>query len=138
MLSHSISPIIFQIGPFYLAYYSLIYIIASILVLYILIKQPKIVFLGFALGILIDIFQVRYIGSTALFFTISLFTIFLYERKFEIRTVPFVFVSSLLGSIFYLWIFGGGRVLEQALITSIIMSIIFPFINNKQIEILRN
>ena len=39
MLSHNINPIILKIGPFYLAYYSLVYIIASLFVLYILIKN---------------------------------------------------------------------------------------------------
>ena len=41
MLSHNINPIFLKLGPVYLSYYSLVYIIATLLVLYTLIKNKE-------------------------------------------------------------------------------------------------
>lgn len=68
-------------------------------------KSNKIFVLAFVSGVLLDVLRVDPVGLRSIFYTIFLFLIFLYERKFEIDSLPFVFFSSVIGSAAYLFIF---------------------------------
>lgn len=83
-------------------------------------RKSWVFFAAFFLGLIIDLFQLRFLGQTAVFFVIFIFLLFLYKRKFETQTLTFVFFSTFLGSLIYLLIFGYNNVLIQSGINAII------------------
>lgn len=102
-----------------------------LLVVYILKRKSSLFILALISGIVLDVFSVRTLGSSSIYFVSFLFIVFLYERKFEITTYPFVFVSSFLGGLMYLWIFGYGYVFQQAAVSSIIAVLLFKLLGSK-------
>jgi hypothetical protein len=87
--------------------------------------------LAFLGGLIIDVSSVRYLGGTSLFLTGWLFLILMYERKYEIDTIPFVMVSSFFGTFLYLWFFGYGDIFVQSIAGSffgVVFFVLFRFI----------
>lgn len=93
-------------------------------------KQFWTLLIGFILGIFLDIISLRQVGETSLFFTLFLFIIVVYERKFEINTIPFIFVFSFLGNLVYLFIFNYENIIWQAIISSLSTVLIFALITH--------
>ena len=85
------------------------------------IKEKKnIVFpLAFILGLILDSFYLRTLGTTSLFFLIFLFALFSYAKKFEIDNISFIFVSSFLGSMALFLIFKDSSILIKSFIVAI-------------------
>lgn len=102
-----------------------------LLVAYILKRKSSLFILALILGIVLDVFSVRTLGSSSIYFVSFLFIVFLYERKFEITTYPFILFSSFLGALFYLWIFGYDYVLLQSLASSLISVLLFKILSVK-------
>lgn len=100
-------------------------IVAVILCLTVVSKNPKVFIAAFLGGFLIDIFMVRVLGITSLFLVTFTFMIFLYQRRFEIQTYPFVFLACFIGSVVYLKIFGYSSILIQALTASFLALFLF-------------
>ncbi|MDO8658442.1 MAG: hypothetical protein Q7K55_06880 [Candidatus Levybacteria bacterium] len=96
-----------------------------ILVYYVFERKAWIFALAFILGLILDIFHLRLLGATSIFFAVFIFIITLYERKFEIKTTAFVLFFSFIGSLIFLFIFKYNYVLQQALISSLIAILIF-------------
>ena len=88
--------------------------------------------LAFFMGLLLDLFQLRNLGQTSLFFIVFLIVVLLYEGKFEIKTNPFVFLSTFVGTFFYLIFFGYNYVFGQALVSSIIAVLLFKALSVKR------
>lgn len=107
-------------------------ILDLILLLYILNRKYWVYFVAFFLGMVLDIVSLRQVGLTSLFFIIFLFLITLYENKFEINTIPFVFFFSFFGSLAFLFIFGGSFIFLQALVSSIFSTLLFLLIKNER------
>lgn len=80
----------------------------------VLFQKSWVFFLAFGLGLFLDLTLIRPLGYTSLMFAIFVFTLFLYERKFETQTRTFIFFATFLGSLVYLKIFGGSYLLLQA------------------------
>lgn len=80
----------------------------------VLYQRAWILIVVFFAGIILDALSLRFLGSSSMFFLIFLGLVFLYERKFEIQTVPFVLIASLVGSVTFLKIFGYSMILEQS------------------------
>src|SRR5437868_4014330 len=74
-------------------------------------KKSTVFFFAFLSGILIDMLLFHPVGTSSVFFVVFLYIIFLYQRKFEIQTMPFVFFASLIGSAVYLLVFGYREIL---------------------------
>lgn len=91
-------------------------------------KKPWVFFLALGLGLFLDLISISALGYTSLVLTIFVFILFLYERKFETQTLTFVFISTLLGSLVYLNIFGHQQIFLQSLINSIITVIFFKLL----------
>jgi cell shape-determining protein MreD len=100
-------------------------VLIVLLCLYIVFERTWIFALAFFMGLLLDIFQLRSLGQTSLFFLTFLIIVLLYERKFEIKTKPFVFLSTFVGTLFYLLLFGYDYVFVQALVSSVIGVLLF-------------
>ena len=81
-------------------------------------KEAWIFPVAFGAGILLDMLSFRTVGVTSLFFVITLSLVFLYKRKFEIQSLPFVVVASFLIALAYGIFLAGGNVLLQTLITA--------------------
>lgn len=83
-------------------------------------KNPWMFGLYFLSGIFLDISSLRNLGETSLFFIGFFFLVLLYERKFEIATFPFIFISSFLGSFLFMNVFGFSFYFFGAILSSII------------------
>ena len=105
--------------------------IALLVVGTVVFRKSWIFFAAFFLGLFLDLSLLRPLGQTGLMFTLFIFTISLYERKFEAQTLTFVFFAAFLGSLIYLKIFGGNYILLQALISSLFAILLFKFSINK-------
>ncbi len=102
-------------------------VLSFLIALYLLKREVWIFPLAFFSGLVLDSLLLRPLGQTSLFFTLFLFLVELYERKFEIKTFSFVFMSSFLGSIAYLIIFGG-NIFPNVLISSFLAYLIFKIL----------
>lgn len=104
---------------------SLPLVLDFILVYYIFERKAWIFALAFILGLILDIFHLRLLGLTSIFFVVFIFIITLYERKFEIKTTAFVLFFSFIGSLIFLFIFGYNYVLLQSIVSSLIAVVLF-------------
>lgn len=80
---------------------------------------------GFGMGILVDILAFQIVGRTSLLFTIIAAAIFLYQRRFEVRTVQFVFFFTTIASFIALSISGVALPIMQAMLTGVVGSGVF-------------
>ena len=102
------------------------------LICLLIIKRNEIVLLfAFFAGLFLDIFAVRAVGISSSFFLLTLFLMFLYQRKYEINSFPFLIIASYLGSMFFLLLFGYKIVFVQAGISSLIAVILFSIVRIK-------
>ncbi len=97
----------------------------ALLLLTIYKRDSFVFFPAFFSGIFLDVLLLRPIGATSLYFLIFCFLILLYQRKYEIRSYPFVIVSSFIGSYFYLLILNGSAALGLSIISSIVALSLF-------------
>jgi hypothetical protein len=105
------------------------------LICLLIIKRNEVVFLyAFLAGLFLDIFAVRNLGISSGFFLFILFLMFLYQRKYEINSFPFLIIVSYLGSLFFLLLFGFEIIFIQAGISSIFAVILFSIFRIKNIS----
>lgn len=91
-----------------------------------IIFRDAVIFLpAFFVGILLDAFALRSIGGTSIFLLLVIFLILLYQRKYEINTYPFVFISSFVGSLLFLTIFGYSGAIVAAFVSGFIAVLLF-------------
>ncbi|MDE2025142.1 MAG: hypothetical protein KGJ07_01480 [Patescibacteria group bacterium] len=100
-------------------------VLLVLLTVTIIYQSEWVFFAAIILGIMLDSLLFRIIGSTGLFFLFFLLFVFLYERKFEIRTVQFAAMISFLGSFLYLLIFGHSLLWLQVLLSVVIGVVCF-------------
>lgn len=101
-------------------------IFLALLFLTILYRNYWVYLIGFFLGLLLDVLSFRSLGLTSSFFLIFMFLVLAYQAKFEIFTLPFIFISSFLGSLLYLRFFVvQGFPLIESLFTSFIAVVFF-------------
>ncbi len=101
-------------------------IIVLILLMYLFYRDFSVLFLAFIFGLFLDIQGAGHIGVSSIFLLLFIFIVSLYERKYEIATLPFVFFVSFIGSFLFLEISGDSDyLLIESLANSIIASAIF-------------
>lgn len=81
-------------------------VLLIILFLAIMNRKNEVFVVAFFAGLLLDVLSLGRVGFSSLYFTIFVFLIFLYQRRFEIETLNFVVIFSFLGSFFYLLLEG--------------------------------
>ena len=106
-----------------------------LLVFFILKRKSRLLVYAFVSGMVLDIFRVRALGLTGIFFIVFILLVFLYEKKFEIATYPFVFFASFLGGIAYLVLFDYNSVFWQGLSSSIVAILLFKGLSGSNIGI---
>lgn len=83
--------------------------------------QTEIVFLtAFFVGLLLDMLTFRILGLTSLFLVSFLFVLSLYERKFEINTIPFVLLTAFGGVSSFMLFFGHDHALTASFVGTLI------------------
>ncbi len=95
-------------------------------------KRAEWVFLlALIAGVMLDFLSLRPIGMSSILLILFAFTILLYERKYEIATIPFVFFASLVGSFLYLYFLRYPSIVESLVssIFAVIVFIIYQFIH---------
>jgi len=94
-------------------------------VLAVLYKETWVAALAFFGGLLLDVTKLQPLGSTSLFLVCWLFLILLYERKYEVDSIPFVAISSFFGTLLYMWIFEGSGLLMHAGAASVLATLLY-------------
>ncbi len=91
-----------------------------------IIKQNEAVFiLALLSGVLLDLMTLRPVGETSLFYVFFLFGILLYDRKYEIHSLPFVIAASFLGSALYLMVFARQSIFPASLVAACLAVFLF-------------
>ena len=103
-------------------------IVGVILCLAVVFRNRRVFIAAFLGGLFIDLLMVRALGETSLFLMIYTFMIYLYQRRFEIQTIPFVLIGSFVGSVGYLLIFQYDHVLWQAVANALIALLVFKYL----------
>ncbi len=105
-------------------------VINFLIILYVITRRNFVFGLALTLGIFLDLIAVRTIGISSLLFLFFIFLIILYERKFEIQTMQFIFLCSFIATsimfIFnyhYLFVF-------QAFLIAILTTFIFKIFHS--------
>lgn len=96
-----------------------------ILILAVMKRGEWIFILAFFAGIILDIFSLRSLGQTSIFFLLFVFLVLMYERKYEISTLPFVMITSFFGSFFYLLYIQIGVKLDYAITCALLGGVVF-------------
>lgn len=88
-------------------------------------RKTSILIAGFFCGLIFDILVMNPLGQTSIFYIIFLSLIFLYERKYDIQTFPFVLISSFLGSFTFLYIQGSNFIFLESIVSAFVGLLIF-------------
>lgn len=107
------------------AFFSLPCVLLILILLTILIKELWLFPVAFGMGLLLDIMLFHTVGISSIFFVIILGIIFLYDRKFEVQSIPFVIVFSFVAALCFGFIFQTGNGFLSALISSLFSGGIF-------------
>lgn len=91
-------------------------------------RDANVFSVAFFAGIMLDIVALHTIGQSSLFFTIMIFLVFLYQRKYEINSYPFVVFATFFGSLVFLFITGQGNWFLQSFISAFFAFIIFGLV----------
>lgn len=70
----------------------------------------------FVAGIVFDMLTVTPIGQTSVVLLVLLFGVYLYQRKFEADTIPFVFLTTTGASFLFVLLVGFGNAFLQAIL----------------------
>jgi cell shape-determining protein MreD len=99
--------------------------LVGLLVLFVNKKDTSIFLYAWLTGVLLDIAYVRTIGLTSIFFTTFIFLVSLYDKKYEIRTLPFCIIAICTGAALLGLLYEKNNILMHAGIAAMIASIIF-------------
>lgn len=106
-----------------------------VLIFYIFNKNSLVFLIAFISGVVLDILLINHVGLTSLLLVVFLFLIYLYERKFETKTINFVLFSSFIGSLVFLLVFKSTYLFMQAIsssVFSVLLFLIFNFFEKKK------
>lgn len=98
------------------------------------VRNSDVFLIAFFAGFFLDILAFKHFGWSSMYFTLFVYAIFLYQRKFEIMTFSFVMLAGFIGSFGYLIMQGSGVAVFQALICAIFSSLsffVFKIFNKK-------
>lgn len=108
-----------------ISFVSLPLVLLALLLLGIIFKEFWIFPVGFGMGIVLDMLSFRTVGVSSIFFVVMLGIIFLYDRKFEVQSLPFTVIFSFLAALGFGLIFKSEQSIFLALITSFLAGGIF-------------
>lgn len=112
--------------------FSIPFLLMGLLLLFVFTKKPSVFFVAFICGILLDSMLLRMIGSTSIFYLLFLLIVLLYDRKFEVISLPFVLALSVVGNILYAIYFDTPSLIFQIFVTFFMTLIGYSFIKKIQ------
>jgi len=80
-------------------------------------------------GLLLDVLTFQTIGITSAFFTILVFLIFSYQKKFEITTNYFVIFICLIGSICFTVLYGYSNLILGPIVSVLVGLLVFNILS---------
>ena len=119
---------------FEISFTTIPFVLDILLVFYIIRQEQKIAVAGLLSGIILDIGRIRPIGISSIYFLFFLFLVFLYKRKFETATVPFVFIASFIGGMGYLYFLNQEFLIIQALMNSALTIVLFKGLSQLKVQ----
>ncbi len=97
-----------------------------VLLLYTVQTQTTSVFtVAFMAGLVLDLASGRMLGESSLFFTVFLAAMLLYNRKYELVSLPFVMVAAAVGSLLFFLLFGYSNIPLQVGLSVGIATLLF-------------
>jgi hypothetical protein len=100
-------------------------VFVCLVILTIAMRNLSLFVLAFLAGTFLDAFALRSIGMTSIFLLLCVFLILLYQRKYEINSYPFVLLSSFVGSLIYLLMFGYANAFGLASASVVVAFLLF-------------
>lgn len=100
-------------------------VLLIILFLAIMNRINDVFLIAFLAGLFLDILSLGRVGFSSLYFTIYVFLIFQYQRRFEIETLHFVTIFSFFGSLIYLLLTGAGLAIIQSIFATLLVVLSF-------------
>lgn len=91
-----------------------------ILFLAVINKNNEVFLIAFFSGLFLDLLSLDRLGVSSLYFTVFVFIIYIYQKKFEIETLYFMIIFSFIGSLIYLLLMGTGFIFLQSTVATII------------------
>jgi cell shape-determining protein MreD len=88
-------------------------------------KHVSVFFLAIVNGLILDLITLRPLGITGIFYTVFLFLLFLYERKYETSTLPFILSAVFVGVLIYSVIFNNTHITLQIILSIIIITLVY-------------
>jgi len=88
-------------------------------------KHVSVFFLAIVNGLILDLITLRPLGITGIFYTVFLFLLFLYERKYETSTLPFILSAVFVGVLIYSVIFSNTHITLQIILSIIIITLVY-------------
>ena len=107
---------------------SLPLVLICLLCFAIIFRSPAIFFIAFISGLLLDLLTLHAVGGASIYFLFFLLLVFLYQRKYEIDSLPFVILSSFFGSWGFLTIFGYGNTFFLSLVSAISAVLLYKIV----------
>lgn len=121
--------LILIVAVFFETFTTLPLTLVTLLGISVILKEDIVFPLAFFAGIFLDVFLLKPIGLTSLFFVTFIFIVTLYERKFETASIYFVSVACFLFSFGFLLFFGYNKLLLQSIAGSLIGVLLFLTLN---------
>lgn len=100
-------------------------VLLSLLFLVVLFQEYWIFLVACIMGVCIDVLTFRPLGVSSIFFILTLGVIFLYKRKYEIQSLPFVSIFTTIASMLYLSLSGISSPLLQGIVSGVLAGGIF-------------
>jgi hypothetical protein len=100
--------------------------IILLLLLFVFKKTSDIFAYAFLTGLILDILQVRDVGIMSLFLS-------LYDKKYEIKTAPFVIIAGLTGSLLHNLLFRQQFHIFSSVLMTVVAGIGFILVNQMQL-----
>jgi hypothetical protein len=107
--------------------------IILLLLLFVFKKTSDIFAYAFLTGLILDILQVRDVGIMSLFLITFLFLVSFYDKKYEIKTAPFVIIAGLTGSLLHNLLFRQQFHIFSSVLMTVVAGIGFILVNQMQL-----
>ena len=111
---------------------SLPLVLLSLLLFRVIMKGNNGFLLAFLAGIILDVFLLRPLGQTSVYFLVVLFIIGMYEKKFEVNSLPFLALATFVTAYLYLIIFPAPASIIQAVSITFLAGFLYVILRLKK------
>jgi len=111
---------------------SLPLVLLSLLIFRIAVSDNSGFLMAFLSGIILDIFLVRPVGQSSIYFLIILFLIGMYEKKFEVNSLLFIMLATFTTSLVYFLVFTSPSILIQTIFMTFLSGFLYVVLRLKK------